>query len=61
MKFRNLQGSLTWEKFFMTVVDFSGSFFLQNDVSKLQEVFLELEIKVFEENRLESFQTFFIL
>jgi hypothetical protein len=33
----------------------------QNDVSKLQEVFSELEIRVFLENGLGSFQTFLIL
>jgi hypothetical protein len=32
MKFRDLQGSLTRKKFFMTVVDFIGPFFFQNDV-----------------------------
>jgi hypothetical protein len=61
MKFRDLQGSLTWEEFFMTVFEFIGQFFFRNDVFKHQEVFSELEIRVFLENGLGSFQTFLIL
>jgi hypothetical protein len=55
MKFRDLQGSLSWEKFSMTVFEFIGHFFLQNEVFVLQEVFSELEIRVFLENDAESF------
>jgi hypothetical protein len=40
----------------MTVVDFIGSFFFQNNISMLQKVFLELEIKAFLENGLRNFQ-----
>jgi hypothetical protein len=47
MKFRGLQGSLTWKKFFMTVFEFIGQYFFQNDVFKLQEVFSEYGIRVF--------------
>jgi hypothetical protein len=45
MKFRNCQGSLTWNFFVM----------------KLQEVFSEHGIRVFIENGLGSFQAFLIL
>jgi hypothetical protein len=45
----------------MTVFEFIGQVFFQNDVLKLEEVFSELEIRVFLENGLGSFQTFFIL
>jgi hypothetical protein len=38
-----------------------GQSFFQKDVFKLQEVFSELEIRVFLVNGLESFQTFLIL
>jgi hypothetical protein len=61
IKFRDLQGSLSWEKFFMTVYEFIGQFFFQNDVFKLQKVFSELEIRVFLEIGLGGFQTFLIL
>jgi hypothetical protein len=61
MKFRDLQGSLTWEKFFITVFEFIGQFFFQNDDLKLQEVFSELGIRVFFENGLGSCQTFLVL
>jgi hypothetical protein len=54
MKFRDLQGSLSWEKFFITVFEF----FFQNDVFKLQEVFLELEIRVFLVNGTEFIELF---
>jgi hypothetical protein len=43
------------------VFEFNGQFFFQNDVFKLQEVFSELEIRVFLENILGSFQSFLIL
>jgi hypothetical protein len=43
----------------MTVFEFIEQFF-QNDVFKLQEVFPEIEIKVFLENGLASFQTLLI-
>jgi hypothetical protein len=61
MKFRDLQESLTWEEFFIAVFEFIGQFFFQNDIFKLQEVFSELEIRVFLENEAGSFQTFLIL
>jgi hypothetical protein len=61
MKFNDLQGSLSRGKFFMTVFEFIGKNFLQNDVFKLKEAFSELEIRVFRENGLENFQTFLIL
>jgi hypothetical protein len=61
IKFRDLQGSLFREKISMMVFDFMGQFFFRNDVFKLQEVFSELEIRVFLENGLGSFQTFLIL
>jgi hypothetical protein len=47
--------------FFMTVFEFIGQFFFQNYVFKLQYVFSELEIRVFLENGLGSFQRFVIL
>jgi hypothetical protein len=60
MKFRDLLGSLRREKFFMAIFEFIRQFFFQNDVFQLLEVFLELGIRVFLENRLGSFQTFLI-
>jgi transcription initiation factor IIF auxiliary subunit len=60
-KFRDLQGSLTWEKFFMTVFEFIGQSFFKNCVYKLHDVFSELGIRVFFENGLGSFQIFLIL
>jgi hypothetical protein len=45
----------------MTVFEFIGQFFFQNDVFKLQEDFSELEIRVFLENGLGKCQTFFII
>jgi hypothetical protein len=45
----------------MAIFEFVGQFFFQNDGFKLQEVFSELEIRVFIENGLISFQTFHIL
>jgi hypothetical protein len=48
-------------EFFMTVFEFIGQLFFQNDVLKLQEVFSELEIRVFLENRLGNFQPILIL
>jgi hypothetical protein len=39
MKSRDLQESPTWKKFGMTVFEFIGEFFFQNDVFKFQEVF----------------------
>jgi hypothetical protein len=44
----------------MTVLEFIGPFFFQNNVFKLQEA-SELEIRVFLENGLGSFQKFIIL
>jgi hypothetical protein len=44
----------------MTVFEFIGQFFFQNDVFRLQEVFSELEIRAFLENGLGNFQTFLI-
>jgi hypothetical protein len=41
--------------------DFIEQFFFRNDVFKLQEVFSELEIRVFLENGIGSFQIFLIL
>jgi hypothetical protein len=41
--------AFTWEKFFMTVFEFIGQFFFQNDVFKLQEVFSEHEIRLSQE------------
>jgi hypothetical protein len=35
MKFKDLLGSLAWEKFFMAVFEFIRQFFFQNDVFKL--------------------------
>jgi hypothetical protein len=57
MKFRDLQRNPTWEKFFMNVLEFIEQFCFRNDVFKLQQVFLELGIRVFFENGLGSFQT----
>jgi hypothetical protein len=34
-------------KIFMTVFEFTRQFFIQNDVFKLQEVFLELDLRLF--------------
>jgi hypothetical protein len=45
----------------LTIFVFVGQFFFQNVVFKLKEVFSEYGIRVFLENGLESFQTFFIL
>jgi hypothetical protein len=61
MKFKDLQGGFTWEEFFMVVFEFFGTFFFQNDYFKFQEVFSELEIRLFLENGLGSCQTFLIL
>jgi hypothetical protein len=55
MKFKDLQGSLTLEKIFITVFEFIGQFYFQNDVFIRQEVFSELE------NGLGIFHTFLIL
>jgi hypothetical protein len=41
--------------FFMTIFEFIGKFYYPNDVFKLQEVFSELEIRVFLENGFGSF------
>jgi hypothetical protein len=46
IKFKDLLGSLTWKKFFMTVFEFIGQFFVQNDVFKLQEVFSDHGIRI---------------
>jgi hypothetical protein len=61
MRFRDLQGSLRWQKIFITIFELIGQFSFQNNVFQLQEVFSELEIRVFLENGLGSFQTFLIL
>jgi hypothetical protein len=41
--------------FLMTIFEFIGQFYFQNDVFKLQEVFLEHGIRIFLENQLGSF------
>jgi hypothetical protein len=41
----------------MTVFEFIGQVFFQHDVLKLEEVFSDLEIRVFLENGPGSFQT----
>jgi hypothetical protein len=58
IKFRDLQGTLSWEKFFMAIFEFVGQFLFRNVVFKLQEDFSEHGIL---ENGLGSFQTFIIL
>jgi hypothetical protein len=45
----------------MLIFEFIVQFYFQNDVFKPQEVFSELKIREFLENRLESFQAFLIL
>jgi hypothetical protein len=45
----------------MTVFEFIGQFFFQNDVLKLFSVFSGHGIRVLNENGLGSFQTFLIL
>jgi hypothetical protein len=55
MKFRDLQWSLAWEKFFIAVFEFIGQFFIQNDILKLQKVFIELATRVFLENEVSHF------
>jgi hypothetical protein len=57
MKFRNLQASLSWDKF--SIFEFVGQFYFQNDVFKLQEDFSEHGIRELLENGLGNFQTFF--
>jgi hypothetical protein len=47
MKFRDLQRSYSWEKFFMAIFEFVGRFFFQNDFFKLQEDFAKHGIRVF--------------
>jgi hypothetical protein len=47
MEFKNIK--------FITIFEFVGQFFLQNDVFKLQGDFSELGIRVFLENRLGIF------
>jgi hypothetical protein len=63
MNFRDLQGSLTSKKFFITVFEFFGQFFFQNNIFKLQADISELGIRVFFENGLgsSSWKTFLIL
>jgi hypothetical protein len=51
MKFRELWGSLAWEKSFMTIFEVIEQFYIQNYAFKLQEVFSELGIRVFLEKR----------
>jgi hypothetical protein len=48
-------------EFFIVIFEFVGQFFFQSDVFKFQEVFSGLEISVFFENELGSFETFLIL
>jgi hypothetical protein len=55
MKFSDLQGNHTCEKFIMAIFEFIRQFFFQNDVFKIQEVFSELAIREFLENGLGSF------
>jgi hypothetical protein len=45
----------------MAIFEYDGQSFFQNYVFKLQEIFSELEIRVFLEIGLGSFQTFLIL
>jgi hypothetical protein len=45
----------------MTIFEFVGQIFFQNDVFKLQQDFSMLVIRVFLVNGHESFQTFLIL
>jgi hypothetical protein len=61
MKFRDLQRSLTWKKFFINVFEIIGEFFFENDVFKFQDVFSEHGITVFLDKGLGSFQKFLIL
>jgi hypothetical protein len=51
MKFRELQLSLAREKVSMTIFEFIAQFYFQNYAFKLQEVFSEIEIRVFLEKR----------
>jgi hypothetical protein len=60
MKYRDLQGSLAWELFFIAVFEFIRQLFFQNDVFKIQEDFSELAIRVFLENGLGSIQEYLI-
>jgi hypothetical protein len=46
--------------FFMDIFEFIGQFYFQNNIFQLQELFSELGIRIFLENGLGSFQTFFI-
>jgi hypothetical protein len=61
MKFRDSQESLNSETFFMSIFEFIGEFYFQNDIFKLLKVVSELEIRAFLENGLENFQKFLIL
>jgi hypothetical protein len=45
----------------MTIREFIRHFYFQNDVFKLQEVFSELEIRLFFENEPKSVQALLIL
>jgi hypothetical protein len=45
----------------MTIFEYVGQIFFQNDVYKLQEDFSELGIRVFLKNGLGNFQAFLIL
>jgi hypothetical protein len=49
------------QKIFMTIFEFIGQLFFQNDVFNLQEVLSELEIRIFLENGLRIFPAFLIL
>jgi hypothetical protein len=59
--FRDLQGGLTCEKFFMTNFEISVQFYFQNDILKLEKISSMLGIRVFLENGFGSFQAFLIL
>jgi hypothetical protein len=58
--FRDLQGSFTWEKLFITVFEFFGQFFFQNDVIKPRSLVGAWDQSIPIE-RLGSFQLFLIL
>jgi hypothetical protein len=45
----------------MTIFEFIGQFYFQNDIFKLHEVFSKLRIRVFLENGFGSFKPFLIL
>jgi hypothetical protein len=62
MKFKDLQGSFTWEKFFLTILIYFYKFTSKMMfLYKLQEVFSELRIRVSLENGFGRFQAYLIL